>query len=59
LPGKRLKRDFLHDAGLPLPFSPSLSFHAIFEDPIAGCLSIIVCDDHSPVVMLSFSFAVL
>jgi hypothetical protein len=58
LPGKRFNRDSLH-VRLPLPLRPCFCLGAIFEDPIAGCLAVAICDDYAKVMMFAFCFFLL
>jgi hypothetical protein len=54
LPNERFDHGFLHDWRLLLPDSKCFSLHTIFEDSVAGCLAVVVRDDHSEIVVLGF-----
>src|SRR6266404_3772470 len=54
LPNKRFEHGLFHGGRLLLPGSPFFGFLPVFENSVAGCLAVIVRDDHTLVLALGF-----
>ncbi len=59
LSNKRFEHGLLHDGRLLLPSSPFFGFLAVFENSIAGCLAVAVCDDHAKIMVFRLAACVV